>query len=187
MIFRGDGELYGEENNFPNYIIQTWERNETCNQFNKDGFVIDVFKDSRKACDNYAHVKSNNYLPYIMGALWTKKNKLNDAIILNSYNSIADTTIANIFILKDGIIKTPALTEGCVNGVMRRHLLKCMREEGMPVDETAISIEDVLQASEIFLTNAAYGIRWVKQCGRSEYNQAIAGTLYKIFITPITT
>ena len=185
MIFRGDGELYGTQNNFPNYIIQTWERKETYNQLNKDGFVIDIFKDARKACDNYSHVKSNNYLPYIMASLWAQKNKLNDAIVLNAYDRIADTTIANIFILKDGIIKTPLLTEGCVSGVMRRHLLKCMRDEGMPVEETSLTVEDIMQAREVFLTNAGYGIRWVKQCAKSEYRNEFAEMLYKKFITPL--
>jgi aminodeoxychorismate lyase len=185
MIFRGDGELHGGQNNFPNYIIQTSERNETYNQLNKDGFVIDIFKDSRKACDNYSHIKSNNYLPYIMAALWGNRNKLNDAIVLNAYDRIADATIANVFILKDGVAKTPALTEGCVGGVMRRHLLKCMRNEGIPVAETSLSLEDVLQAREVFLTNAAYGIRWVKQCGKSEYDNDFAEMLHHKFVTSL--
>jgi branched-chain amino acid aminotransferase len=182
MIFRGDAELYGTQNNFPNYITQTWERNETYNQFNKDGFVTDIFKDARKVCDSYSHVKSNNYLPYIMASLWAQKNKLNDAIVLNAYGRVADATIANVFILKDGIVKTPALTEGCVSGVMRRHLLKCMRDEGMPVEETSLTVEDIMQAREVFLTNAGYGIRWVKQCAKSDYRNEFAEMLYKKFI-----
>ena len=185
MIFRGNGELYGEQDNFPNYIIQTWEKDETYNQFNKEGFVIDIFNDARKACDNYSHVKSNNYLPYVMAVLWAKKNNLNDAIVLNAFDRVSEATIANVFILKDGIVKTPALTEGCVAGVMRRHLLKCMHEEGMPVEETSINIEDILQAQEVFLTNAAYGIRWVKQCSKSEYSNEFAEMLYEKFVTPL--
>jgi len=185
MIFRGDGELYGEQNNLPGYIIQTWERNETYNQLNKDGFLIDIFGDARKACDNYSHVKSNNYLPYIMAALWAQKNNLNDAIILNNDDRITDTTIANIFILKDGVVKTPALTEGCISGVMRRYLLKCMREEGMPIEETSLTVEDILEAQEIFLTNAAYGLRWVKRCGKSEYGKKFAEMLYNKFVASL--
>lgn len=185
MIFRGDGELYGGQNKFPNHIIQTWERKETYNQLNRDGFVIDIFKDSRKGCDKYSHIKSNNYLSYVMAALWAQTNNLNDAILLNAYDAIADATIANIFILKDGVVKTPSLTEGCVSGVMRKHLLKCMREEGIPVEEKSINVEEVLQAQEVFLTNAAYGIRWVKQCGKSEYGNAFAKMLYNKFVTPL--
>jgi aminodeoxychorismate lyase len=185
MVFRGDGELSGAQDNFPNYIIQTWERDETYNQLNKNGFVIDIFKDARKICDNYSHVKSNNYLPYVMAGLWAKKNNLNDAIVLNAFDRVSEATIANVFILKDGVVKTSALTEGCVAGVMRRHLLKCMREEGMPLEETSINIEDVLQAQELFLTNAAYGIRWVKQCSKSEYSNEFAKMLYEKFVSPL--
>ncbi len=185
MIFRGNGGLYDLENLFPNYIIQTSEYDEAYNQFNENGFVIDIFKDARKACDKYSHIKSNNYLPYVMAALWTKKNNLNDALILNPYDLIADATIANVFILKEGIVKTPALSEGCVNGVMRRYLLQCMQNEGMQIEETQITTDDLLTASEVFLTNAAYGIRWVKQCGESEYHNQFALELYKKFITPL--
>jgi branched-chain amino acid aminotransferase len=185
MIFRGDGELYGEQNNFPNYIIQTWQRSETYNQLNNEGFVIDIFKDARKACDNYSHIKHNNYLLCVMAALWAKKNNLNDALVLNPYERIADATIANIFIVKDGRVKTPALTEGCISGVVRRYLLKCMREEGIPVEETSIIADDVLQAREVFLTNTAYGIRWVRKCGKSEYANDFTQRLYKEFVVPL--
>jgi aminodeoxychorismate lyase len=185
MIFRGDGGLYDPENHFPNHLIQTWELDTSNNILNKNGLVVDIFKDARKACDNYSHVKSNNYLSYAMAALWAKKNQLNDALLLNSYNRIADATIANIFIVKDGIIKTPALTEGCVSGVMRRHLLTCMRKENMPVQETEIEAEELLQASEVFLSNGVYGIRWVKSCGTSNYTKQLSELLHQKFVTSL--
>lgn len=184
-IFRGNGGLYDPENHFPNCIIQTWELNPANNNLNENGFVVDIFKDARKACDNYSHVKSNNYLSYVMAALWTKKNHLNDAILLNSYNRIADATIANVFMIKDGIIKTPALTEGCISGVMRRYLLKSFRDNNMPVEETKIEADELLQASEVFLTNGTYGIRWVKSCGNSNYTNQLVAVLHRKFVTPL--
>jgi len=185
MIFRGDGGLYDPENHFPNHLIQTWELNPSNNVLNENGLVVDIFKDARKARDIYSHVKSNNYLSYAMAALWAKKHHLNDALLLNSYSRIADATIANIFIVKDGIIKTPALTEGCVSGVMRRHLLTSMRKENIPVQETAIEAEDLLQAAELFLTNGVYGIRWVKSCGANNYTKQLSELLHKKFVTSL--
>jgi aminodeoxychorismate lyase len=185
MIYRGDGGLYDAENHFPNHLIQTWNLNEANNSLNENGLMIDIFKESKKVCDNYSHVKSNNYLPYVMAALWAKKNDLNDALLLNSYYHIAEATIANVFIVKDGSVKTPALTEGCVNGVMRRHLLTCMRKENISVEETKIEVEELLQASEIFLTNSIYGIRWVKSCGTSNYSNELSAFLHKKFITHV--
>ena len=126
-IFGSDNALYENDNRYPNYIIQSWQlRNENL-KLNDNGLITGIYNDARKTCDTFSHIKTNNYLPYTMAALWAKENNLNDAFLLNNYNRIADATIANIFIVKDGKIKTPALNEGCIAGVMRRHLIKCIK------------------------------------------------------------
>jgi branched-chain amino acid aminotransferase len=76
-------------------------------------------------------------------------------------------------------VKTPALTEGPVEGVMRRHVLTEMRKKNIPVIESTLEIEEILEASEIFLTNAIYGIRWVKQLQTSKYEAQMANFLFK--------
>ncbi len=178
-IFRGEGGLYETENHFPNHLIQSWELNPENNILNENGLVLGIYKEARKVCDHFSLLKTNNYLCYAMAALWAKQQKLNDAIILNPYNRVADATIANVFIVKDGLVKTPALTEGPVSGVMRKNVLKYLREEHMPVEETQITMEDISEASEIFLTNAISGIRWVKQLGNNGYTNPLAVRLHK--------
>ena len=184
-VFRGEGGLYDVINHFPNHLVQTWELSPANNNLNENGLVLGIYKKAKKICDHFSPVKSNNYLSYAMAALWAKQQRLNDAILLNPYDRVADATIANIFAVKDGIIKTPALSEGPVNGVMRRHLLKCLRDENMPVEEGSLQPEDVLQASELFLTNAIYGIRWVKQLGDSGYTNQLSSLLHKKFMKPL--
>jgi len=184
-ISRGNGGLYDVENNNPNYLIQSWDLNLSNNKINENGLVMDVYTKSRKICDDFSHIKSNNFLCYAMGALWAKEQKLNDVILLNPYDKIADTTLANVFLVKDGIIKTPALTEGCIAGVTRKYLLKCMKEEGMPVEETSITVNELSQSSEVFLTNAVRGIRWVKEIGKSSYKSQLAGILHKKYFLPL--
>lgn len=178
-IFRGEGGLYDEQNHFPNHIIQSWEFNPANNQLNENGLILDFFRDARKVCDHYSGVKSNNFLSYAMAALWAKQQKLNDAILLNPYDRVADATIANVFMVKDGIVKTPALTEGPVNGVMRKHILYSLRKMDISVEETSITGEDLSEASEIFLTNAIYGIRWVKQLGKNGFTNSFSKKLHK--------
>ena len=179
MIYRGEGGLYDVENHFPHHLIQTYELNPSNNQLNENGLVVDLYRDAIKVCDSFSHIKSNNYLNYAMAAIWAKKQHLNDAFLFNPYNRLADATIANVFLIKDGFIKTPAITEGPVQGVMRRHLLQALRAADMPVEETTIELADIEQASEIFLTNAIYGIRWVKQFGKHTYTQQLAPLLHK--------
>lgn len=173
MVYRGNGGLYDPENHYPNFVIQSWPLEKTFDELNTSGLDIDIYTEARKVSDSFSMVKSNNYLAYAMAALWAKKNKLDDCLLLNPYDNICDSTIANIFIVQDNLIKTPALAEGCVNGVARTYLIECCKKDNIPVDVTAISAEDILHASEVFLTNAVAGIRWVRQLGERPFNQPL--------------
>jgi len=184
MIFRGNGGLFDPENNEPNFIIQSWPA-APADHFNQEGLVMDIFPHARKTCDLYSPIKSNNYQPYAMAALWATKKQLDDAIILNAYDRIAEAGIANIFIVKDGVLKTPSLPEGCVSGVTRKYLLHCFHKAQLPVEEGQITVDELLQASEVFLTNAGYHIRWVKQVGLSNYTALFSAHIHEKFILPL--
>ncbi len=183
MVFRGNGGLYDAENNFPNYIIQTWSV-EQAKELNSNGLIIDVYPDTKKLCDKFANIKSNNFLPYVMAALHAKQVKVNDCIVLNNFDRIADTTIANIFIVNDDIIYTPPLSEGCVAGITRRWLIEKFSSE-FKIIEKKLSIEDLQNADEVFLTNSIKGIRWVKQFRESRYNNIKAKKIHALFIKTI--
>jgi branched-chain amino acid aminotransferase len=176
MVFRGNGGLYNPENHFPNYIIQTWSIEHT-EELNSNGLVIDVYLDAKKSCDKFANLKSNNYLPYIMAALHAKKIKVNDCILLNNYDRVCDTTIANIYIIKDDIIYTPPLSDGCVAGVMRRWIIEKLHA-GFKIIEKEISIDELENADEVFLTNSIKGIRWVKQFRNKEYKNRLVKQIF---------
>ena len=184
-IYRDDGGLYDDVNHTPNYLIQTWALNNSINQLIENGLIVDFYLEARKACDTFSSIKSNNFLCYAMGALWARQQKLNDCMLLNSFDKVADATIANVFTVKDGTICTPPLADGAINGVMRRHILKCIRDEGMPYKEMSLTTDDVLQASEVFFTNAIYGIRWVKQVGKSNFQKQVSAFLHAKFIAPL--
>jgi branched-chain amino acid aminotransferase len=168
-FYRADAGLYEVTNFHPHILIQSFELNETVNKLNENGLVIDVYPLAKKSCDVFSNIKSNNYLQYAMAAIWAKENKINDALLLNSNNSIADSTIANVFIVKNSEIKTPALTEGCVAGVMRKHIIETLKQQNIIVAEMPVNIEDIANADEVFLTNAIKGIMWVRQFKDTNY------------------
>ena len=170
-LSRGIGGIYDETDELQ-YLIECWPLSESSNQLNENGYAIDVFPDARKSCDVFSNIKSANYLPYIMAARYAKSNKLNDCLVMNVHERIADASIANIFLIKNGKLTTPALSEGCISGVMRRYLLQEFKAE-----ETILSIEDVLAADEIFLTNAVNGLRWVKEFRNGKYDHPVASEI----------
>jgi branched-chain amino acid aminotransferase len=161
MVFRGTGGVFDNENNFPNFIIESWPLSEKI-ELNEEGLNVDVFPNARKSCDQFSNLKSNNYLPFVMAGLFAKKNNFDDAIILNAFDRICESVIANIFIIKGNKILTPPLSEGCVAGVMRRWMLEKFSFNNYVVTEKSLSINDILDADEFFLTNSIQPIRWVK-------------------------
>lgn len=183
-VFRGNGGVYDEERT-PQYLIECWPLNESLNRLNENGLIIDVFPAARKSCDSFSHLKSANYLPYTMAAIYAKANKLNDCLVLNTDGNIADATIANVFLIKEGVVITPGPDQGCVNGVMRRHLLEKMKDAGYSIQENPVSVSTLEEADEVFLTNAISGIRWVKQFREKVYSNNLTVEIYNRFIKTI--
>jgi branched-chain amino acid aminotransferase len=184
-LFRSNGGLYDAIDNFPNYTIQTWALPQGNGVLNSNGLDIGIYADVKKNCDIVSNLKHNNYLPYVMAALYAKKQKWNDAIVLNNFGRICDTTIANIFFIKDEVVYTTALTEGCVAGVMRKYICDNITTAGLTCIQKQISIEELMVADEIFLTNSIYDIRWVKSCDNSNFTCRLTQKIYTAMVSTI--
>lgn len=181
MVFRGDEGLFEIEKNSTNYLLETFPLSGNM-EFNEEGLVLDVIPGITKSCDKFSNIKSNNYLPSIMAARFAKKNGLDDAIILNAFGRVCESSIANIFIVKDEKIFTPPLTEGCVAGVVRRWMLEKLVLQNCRTEEKMLTVEDLLFADELFLTNAIQVIKWVKRFGRKSYGNEKVKEIFQRFI-----
>ena len=184
-IIRGDGGLFDAKNHTPNFIIQTWPLPEGNGEWNSNGLVAGIYNDVKKSCDILSNLKHNNYLPYVLAALQAKKEKWNDAILLNAAGNICDSTIANIFLVKDEIMYTPALSEGCVAGVMRQALLQFLRANNYQLEEKVISQFELFAADEVFFTNSMYNIRWVQSIADVDYANTLTQKIYATFVPSI--
>ena len=182
-VLRGNGDLYNPEDLEPRLLIQCWPIGDHLQQLNENGLIVDICPDSSKSFDHFSHLKSNNYLPYVMAALYARRQFLNDAILLNVHGRICETTISNIFCVKNDTIFTPPLTEGCIDGVMRRYLLN--NKGSFTITERMLTTELLLDADEVFFTNAM-GIRWVENCGGKLFSQPkMSAALHEQLIMPL--
>lgn len=177
-LYRGEGGLYDFNNSHAGYVIQVWPLSSSSLALNDEGHVLGLFEKGKKAVDEFSNIKSNNYLVYAMGAMFAKKNKFHDCLVLNCFDRICDATVANVFWVKNGIVYTTPLSEGCVAGVMRANLLQKLPENGMEVVEKEAVADDLLDADELFLTNAVSGIRWVKQFREKSYSNNVVKKIF---------
>lgn len=184
-IFKGEGGLWETPSSSFNYLIQCWPLEHKDFFMNENGLDIGVFEAGRKACDAFSHLKSNNYQLYAVAAQYAKQQKWNEAVVLNQYGRICDTTIANLFFISGSQIHTPSLSEGAVAGVMRSYLMAQMQQAGITIQQGTYTVLDIQQADEIFLTNAFYGIRWVKQLGDQLYKFQQSALFFQQFVKPL--
>lgn len=178
-VFRGNGGLYDAENNHPNFTIEAIPLETSTERLNSNGLQCCIYSDARKGKDIFSPLKTNQFLPYLMGALYAKKQKCNDAILLNTDHTICDSTIANVFIIKDQVIQTPPLTDGCVAGVMRAFVIDRLKKSNFTIEECSLTIDNLLHADEVFLTNSIYNMRWVAGIEDSKYSFSQTQEIFK--------
>ena len=112
-----------------------------------------IFSDEQKTKGKISNIKSVNALVSVLGAIHAQENGFDNAILKNTDGNLIETTNANLFIIKQGVLYTPPLTEGCLNGTMRKWVL-----EQVNVVEKSLTLLDVKEADEVFITNAISGM-----------------------------
>lgn len=176
----GEGGLFDSANQL-HYLIEAWPLDKRVNSCDENGLTTGVFTYIKKNCDEYAPIKSSSAMIYSVAARYCLQNKWDDCIILNQKDHICESSIANIFWIKENRIFTPPLTEGCINGVMRAYLIDTIGA----VTEMPCLQKDLLEADGIFLTNAIRGIRPVKTFGNKSYSNTLIPQLFKEYIEPL--
>lgn len=177
--------VYRNEDQSAGYVIEALPLSPDTKALNERGFCIDVYPYARKAMDGFSNLKTANFLPYVLAGLHAQENRLDDCIVLNSSNLICDTSKANIFLIKKGELYTPALHQGCVDGVMRRFLIDRLKEQHFVVHQEEIREEDLEEADEVFLTNAIYGMRWVRSFRGNEYANTMTNEIYRQLLSTL--
>ena len=177
-VFRGPGGLFDPLHHHPQFIIETGNLPDNNGQLNTNGLHCCIYRNALKVIDQFSNCKHNNYLPYMMGALFAKKEKCNDAIILNQNKKICDSSIANIFMIKNGIICTPSLNEGCIAGIMRKQIMLELNKLNFEVIEKSIDERELIEADEVFLTNSIFNLKWVETIENKKFGNKIIQTIY---------
>lgn len=159
-IFRKDGGLYTPKTNEIDFLVEASELNQNI----KNDYKIDIFKDFYNYSGLLSTIKTNNKMLNTLASVFAKENDLDNCILINEKKGVVEVTNGNIFIVKDNVVKTPATTEGCIKGIVRKKVLEILsKNEEFKVEETSISPFEIQKADEVFITNAIIGIQPVTQ------------------------
>jgi branched-chain amino acid aminotransferase len=129
--------------------------------------TIDVSIQYTKSIHNIGNVKSGSALLHVLASIEAKTRTLDEMILLNTSGNICEALASNFFMVSDGIVFTPPLESGCVDGVMRKKTIEILLSTGVAIYERNCSVSDLKNANEVFLTNASKGLQTVERFGNN--------------------
>ena len=170
IIFRNEGGKYFPINNQSSYLIIAEKERQEQFKLNEKGIELGLFSAQLKPMSKLSNFKTISALQSILCANESKKKGKDDCLMLNSQNNIIESANSNLFYVKEGVIYTPKISEGCVDGAMRNLIIN-LKQLTFQIQETKVELKQLLNADEVFLTNSIQGVRWVSSIEDSVFEQ----------------
>lgn len=177
-IFRKEGGTYTPDTNEIDYLIESEALSNPFYVLDTSTYEVELFKDFYVQPDLLATILHMNRAVNVLGSIFGQENEYQNCILLNSQKNIAGALDANLFVVQDKTLKTPPLTDGAVNGITRKVLLKALQKvSDYEVVETSISPFELQKADELFLTNSLIGIQPISKYRKKTYGTDTAQSL----------
>jgi branched-chain amino acid aminotransferase len=122
-------------------------------------------------------IKSLNYLNNILASIEAHRYGADEALMLNEDGVVTECTGDNIFVIKDGVISTPPVWLGTLDGITRQAVIRIARNEGYEVHEMPFTHFNVLNADEVFLTGTAAELIALTELDGQKIGSGVAGKI----------
>ena len=146
----------------------------------KVSYEVELYKDFYIQKQLLSTLKTNNKMLQIAGSIFAEENGYDNCLVLNNDKNVAEALQSNLFMKTGNVVVTPPVSDGCLNGIMRKQTLEILKKmEGIEVKEISISPFDLQKADELFLTNVIFGIQPITKYRKKEYTTEFASEVLK--------
>jgi len=155
-----------EENTTPFYITQNYS------------YGIDLYKDHYVQAGMISNLSTVTSILKTIGSVYASENGYEDCILLNDGKNVVQTLKGNIFLVNQAQIKTPPLSDGCENGILRKKMIELLSKlPEYTLEETSISPFELQKADELFITDIKDGIQSVTHYRKAIFKTEVAKEL----------
>lgn len=177
-VFRNDGGLYLPTTNEISYLIHAAPLENTSYVLNTAEYEVDLYKDFYVTKQLLSSIKTTNKMINVTGSIFAHENGLANCLLVNDAKNVIEALQGNLFMVSGKKLITPPVSEGCLNGIMRKQILALAKKiEGIEVTEEIISPFDLQKADELFLTNVITGIQPITKYRKKEFTSNLAHLL----------
>ncbi|EDM43517.1 4-amino-4-deoxychorismate lyase, putative [unidentified eubacterium SCB49] len=178
LVWRDAEGKYTPSDNEIGYSISSEILDTPFYTLNEDPYEVELYKDHYVMSSLLSTLKTTNKVINVVGSIWAKENDYQNCLMLNDKKQVIEALNGNLFLVKNGRIKTPPLADGCLKGIIRKQILAILT--AVPdyiIEEASISPFELQKADELFVTNVITGIQPITKYRKKEYDNTVAKEL----------
>ena len=177
-VFRNQGGFYTPHTNDVSYFITAESLEADLYLLNTSDYRVELFKDFYVTPGLLSTLKTNNKVLNVLGSVYAKENQYDNCLLLNTNKSIVEALNGNLFLVKDKVIKTPPLEDGCLKGIMRKQILEIIKKiPDFECIEASISPFELQKADELFVTNVIQGIQPITAFRKKNFTTTVSQSI----------
>jgi branched-chain amino acid aminotransferase len=177
-VYRNDGGYYLPKNNNVSFLIDAVALEEKWYSITQKEYEVDLYKDFYVTKQLLSSIKTTNKIINITASIYANENGLDNCILLNDSKNVIEALQGNVFMLQGNKLTTPPVSEGCLNGVMRKQILALAKKiEDLEVVEEVISPFDLQKADELFITNVIKGIQPITKYRKKQFTTVVSNRI----------
>ena len=177
-VFRNDGGYYLPNSNEISFLINIKPLENQLYKIEESKYEVELFKDFYITKHLLSTLKTTNKILNITASIFAKENDYDNCLILNDSKNIVEAINGNIFMVIGNKLITPPISEGCLNGIMRKQILNLAKKiDYLEVEEAIISPFDLQKADELFITNVISGIQPISKYRKKYFTNKLANEL----------
>ena len=171
-VYRKDGGAYLPTTRDVDYVIAA-KALDSEYYLSAENYKVALFNDYYLQKSMLSNLKSNNKALQVIGSIFMQEQGFDNGILVNDEKEVVEFLNGNLFIVEDGKLRTPPISSGCLDGIMRKQIIRIAKKLDISCVEEAISPFDLQRIQELFMTNAIVGIQPVTNYRRTTYDKSI--------------
>jgi branched-chain amino acid aminotransferase len=177
-VFRNNGGFYLPEINSVSYTIHASLLENKQYNFIHSKYEVDLYKDNYISKQSLSTLKTTSKIIQVTASVYAQENELDSCVMMNDAKNVVEAISGNIFMLTSNVLITPPISEGCLNGIMRKQILALLKKfPNIEFEEKVISPFDLQKADELFITNVIVGIQPISKYRKKDFGNQFAKIL----------
>ena len=174
-FFRDAEGFYYPASNDVQFIITCSDLSSVKYAFSTAKYEVELFKDFHVSKHLLATLKTNNKMINVVASIFAKENGFQNCLLINEDKNVVEATNGNIFMKIGSQLITPPISDGCLNGIMRKQIIAIANKmETIEMIEKSISPFDLQKADELFISNVITGIQPITKYRKKEFTSEVA-------------